>query len=64
MTNSPLTARCTETFPDKGLTMTETELRRLYGWAKIAPDGPVVAGEIGAWRITCHAGRYGVDDVV
>ena len=44
MTNSPLTARCTETFPDKGLTMTETELSRLYGWAKIDPDGPVVAG--------------------
>ena len=42
--------------------MTETELRRLYGWAKIDPDGPVVAGEIGAWRITYHAGRYGVDD--
>ena len=44
--------------------MTETELRRLYGWAKIDPGGPVVAGEIGAWRITYHAGRYGVDDVV
>ena len=42
--------------------MTETELRRLYGWAKIDPDGPVVAGEIGAWRITYHAGRYGVND--
>ena len=41
--------------------MTETEFRRLYGWAKIDPDGPVVAGEIGAWRITYHAGRYGVD---
>ena len=44
MTNSPLTTRCTETLPDKGLTMTETELSRLYGWAKIDPDGPVVAG--------------------
>ena len=41
--------------------MTETELSRLYGWAEIDPDGPVVAGEIGAWRITYHAGRYGVD---
>ena len=42
--------------------MTEAELSRLYGWAEIDPDGPVVAGEIGTWRITYHAGRYGVDD--
>ena len=38
------------------------EIRQLYGWAGIDPDGPVVAGSTGTWRITYHAGRYGVDD--
>ena len=31
--------------------MTEAELSKLYGWS-----------EIDTWRITYHAGRYGVDD--
>lgn len=39
-----------------------TEAEKLYGWAEIDPQGPVVAGEMGTWRITYHAGRYGVDD--
>ncbi len=42
--------------------MTEAEVRELYGWAEIDPEGPVVAGSTGTWRITYHAGRYGVDD--
>lgn len=42
--------------------MTAAEVRALYGWAEIDPDGPVVAGSTGTWRITYHAGRYGVDD--
>ena len=42
--------------------MTEAELGRLYGWAEIDPNDPVVAGSTGTWRITYHAGRYGVDD--
>jgi hypothetical protein len=40
----------------------EAEVRALYGWAKIDPGGPVVAGAMGTWRITYHVGRYGVDD--
>ena len=39
-----------------------TEAEALYGWAEIDPEGPVVAGATGTWRITYHAGRYGVDD--
>ena len=42
--------------------MTESEIRDLYGWAEIDPDGPVVAGSTGTWRITYHVGRHGVDD--
>ena len=42
--------------------MTDAELSQLYGWAEIDPDGPVTAGETSTWRITYHAGRYGVDD--
>ncbi|MDP6778622.1 MAG: DUF3604 domain-containing protein [Candidatus Latescibacteria bacterium] len=42
--------------------MTEDDRRELYGWAEVDPEGPVVAGETGTWRITYHAGRYGVDD--
>ena len=42
--------------------MRESEIRALYGWAEIDPEGPVVAGSVGTWRITYHAGRYGVDD--
>jgi hypothetical protein len=26
------------------------------------PEGPVVAGETGTWRIIYHAGQYGIDD--
>lgn len=33
-----------------------------YGWAAISPEDPVVAGQMGTWKITYHAGRYGVDD--
>ena len=40
----------------------DSDIRRDYGWAEIDPDGPVVAGSTGTWRITYHAGRYGVDD--
>ena len=40
----------------------EAEKRALYGWAEIDPQDPVVAGSVGTWRITYHAGRYGVDD--
>ena len=42
--------------------MTEEEIREYYGWAEIDPDRSVVAGETGTWRITYHAGKYGVDD--
>ena len=42
--------------------MTEVESGNLYGWAEIDPQDPVVAGETGTWKITYHAGRYGVDD--
>ena len=38
------------------------DIREFYGWAEIEPGGPVVAGSTGTWRITYHAGRYGVDD--
>ncbi len=40
----------------------EAPARALYGWAEIDPAGPVVAGQVGTWRITYHVGRYGVDD--
>ena len=39
-----------------------SDIKRDYGWAEIDPEGPVVAGSTGTWRITYHAGRYGVDD--
>ena len=42
--------------------MTESEIRALYGWAEIDPAAPIVAGSVGTWRITYHAGRYGIDD--
>ncbi|MSS70137.1 MAG: DUF3604 domain-containing protein [Candidatus Latescibacteria bacterium] len=42
--------------------MTDAESRRLYGYAEMDPTGPVVAGSTGTWRITYHAGLYGVDD--
>ena len=42
--------------------MTTTDVRKLYGWAEIDPSEPVVAGSIGTWRLTYHAGRYGIDD--
>ena len=42
--------------------MTATETRKLYGWAEIDGSDPVVAGSTGTWRITYHAGRYGIDD--
>ena len=40
----------------------EALVRERYGWAEMEPGGPVVAGEIGTWRITYHAGKYGIDD--
>ncbi len=40
----------------------ESLVRERYGWAEMEPGGPVVAGETGSWRITYHAGRYGIDD--
>ena len=40
----------------------EALVRERYGWAEMSPDGPVVAGETGTWKITYHAGRYGIDD--
>ena len=42
--------------------MTETELSQLYGWAEIDPARSVTAGETSTWKITYHAGRYGIDD--
>jgi hypothetical protein len=42
--------------------MTEEQIREYYGWAEIDPDRAVVVGETGTWRITYHAGKYGVDD--
>lgn len=42
--------------------MMESEIRALYGWAEIDPATPIVAGSVGTWRITYHAGRYGIDD--
>lgn len=40
----------------------EALVRERYGWAEMDPSGPVVAGETGTWKITYHAGRYGIDD--
>jgi hypothetical protein len=40
----------------------EALVRERYGWAEVDPAGPVVAGETGTWKITYHAGRYGIDD--
>jgi hypothetical protein len=42
--------------------LTAPQRRELYGWAEMDPPGPVTAGQTGTWRITYHAGRYGVDD--
>ncbi len=42
--------------------MTDSDIPRAFGWAEIDPDGPVVAGATGTWRITYHVGRCGVDD--
>lgn len=42
--------------------LTPEQVRDFYGWAEIDPAGPVVAGSTGTWRITYHAGRYGIDD--
>jgi len=42
--------------------MTRDDIRDLYGWAEIDPSDPVIAGSTGTWKITYHAGRYGVDD--
>ena len=42
--------------------MTEEQIRSYYGWAEIAPDRAVVAGETGTWRIVYHVGKYGIDD--
>ncbi len=42
--------------------MTEAHIKEFYGWAEIDPIEPVVAGSTGTWRITYHAGKYGVDD--
>ena len=42
--------------------MSEEQIREYYGWAEIDPDRPIVAGETGTWRITYHAGKYGIDD--
>ena len=36
------------------------DIRTWYGWAEILPAEPIVAGHLGRWRITYHAGRYGV----
>lgn len=43
-------------------TLTAQQIRQRYGWAEIDPAGPVTAGQSGTWRITYHAGRYGIDD--
>jgi hypothetical protein len=32
------------------------------GWAELEPREPVMAGSLGTWRITYHAGAYGLDD--
>ncbi len=42
--------------------LTPQQIRERYGWAEIDPAGPVTAGQSGTWRITYHAGRYGIDD--
>lgn len=36
------------------------EIRSWYGWAELSPQEPVVAGTLGRWQVTYHAGRYGV----
>ena len=40
----------------------EALVRERYGWAEMEPAGPVVAGETGTWKITYHAGKFGIDD--
>ena len=42
--------------------LTAAQRRELYGWAEMDPPEPVTAGQTGTWRVTYHAGRYGVDD--
>lgn len=33
-----------------------------FGWVELAPADPVVAGSLGTWHLTYHAGLYGIDD--
>ena len=40
--------------------LADDEIRTWYGWAEMSPAGPIVAGRLGRWQITYHAGRYGV----
>ena len=42
--------------------MDNTQIKEFYGWAEIDPIDEVVAGSTGTWKITYHAGKYGVDD--
>lgn len=42
--------------------MDSEQIREFYGWAEIDLTDPVVVGSTGTWRITYHAGKYGVDD--
>ena len=44
------------------MSLTDEEIRRRFGWAEIDPATSVVAGSVGTWRITYHAGSQGVDD--
>ena len=39
---------------------THEDVRSWYGWAELSPGDPIVAGSLGRWRLTYHAGRYGI----
>ena len=36
------------------------KVRKWYGWAKVEPIEPVIAGSYGTWRLIYTAGRYGI----
>ncbi len=42
--------------------MASVSKKTLYGWSEIDPDDDVVVGSMGTWRLTYHAGLYGIDD--
>jgi len=40
----------------------DLEWRKRYGWVKVEPKEPIIAGSYGTWRLTYTAGTYGLDN--